>query len=121
VELPNGNWRVKVSCSARAAIVRPHPGDFLTAEVEPVEETRAADQDAFTQMRAVLDFYPAYTDTPVPPYLYGYSQEPGVLADMTVSLLKIDMEKKQLALETSDVVRRLELVLERMKAGAAAA
>jgi ATP-dependent Lon protease len=117
VELPNGNWRVKVSCSARAAIVRPHPGDFLSAEVEPLEETRVADHEAFARMREVLDFYPAYTDTPVPPYLYGYSQEPGVLADMTVSLLKLDMEKKQQALETSDVVRRLELVLELMKAG----
>jgi ATP-dependent Lon protease len=121
VELPNGNWRIKVSCSARAAVVRPHPGDFLAAEIKTVEETRAADQEAFAQVRVVLDFYLAYTGTLVPPYLHGYSQEPGVLADMTASLLKVDMEKKQQVLETSDVVRRLELVLELMKAGKEAA
>jgi ATP-dependent Lon protease len=121
VELPNGNWRVKVSCSARAAIVRQHPSEFLAAEIAPVEETRAADQEAFARMREVLDFYLAYTDTLVPPYLHGYSQEPGVLADMTMSLLKLDIEKKQQVQETSDVVRRLELVLELMKAGKQAA
>jgi ATP-dependent Lon protease len=117
VELPNGNWRVKVSCSARAAIVRPHPGDFLAAEIEPVEETRAADQEALARMRKVLDFYPAYTNAPVPPYLHGYSQEPGVLADMIVQHLKVDIEQKQQMLETRDVVSRLELILDLMKAG----
>jgi ATP-dependent Lon protease len=121
VELPNGNWRIKVSCSARAAVVRPHPGDFLAAEIKTVEETRAADQEAFAQVRVILDFYLAYTGTLVPPYLNGYSQEPGVLADMTASLLKVDMKKKQQVLETSDVVRRLELVLKLMKAGKEAA
>jgi ATP-dependent Lon protease len=121
VELPNGNWRVKVSCSARAVIVRPHPGPFLAAEIEPVEEPRAADEEAFARMRDVLDLYPAYTGAPVPPYLHGYSQEPGVLADMTMSLLKLDMEKKQQVLETGDVVRRLELMLELMKASKEAA
>jgi uncharacterized protein len=121
VELPNGNWRVKMSCSARAAIVRPHPGDFLAAEIAPVEETRAADHEAFARMREVFDFYPAYTDAAVPQYLYGYSQEPGVLADMIVQHLKIDIDKKQQALATSDVVTRLEMILELMKAGKQAA
>jgi uncharacterized protein len=121
VELPNGNWRVKVSCSARAAIAKPHPGDFLAAEIEPFEETRAADEEAFARMREVLDFYQAYTNSAVPPYLYGYSQEPGVLADMIVQHLKVDIDKKQQALETNDVVRRLELILELMKAGKQAA
>jgi ATP-dependent Lon protease len=121
VELPNGNWRVKVSCSGRAVIVRPHQGDFLAAEVEPIEETRAADQEAFVRMREVLLFYPAYAKTAVPPYLHGYSQEPGVLADMIAQLLKVDIDKKQQVLETNDVVTRLETVLAWMKAGAAAA
>jgi ATP-dependent Lon protease len=121
VELPNGSWRVKVSCSARAAIVGPHPGDFLSAEIAPIEEARAADQEAFVPMREVLLFYPAYANTAVPPYLYGYSQEPGVLADMIAQLLKVDIDKKQQVLETSDVVTRLETVLAWMKAGAAAA
>jgi ATP-dependent Lon protease len=121
VELPNGNWRVKVSCSARAAIVKPHPGDFLAAEIAPIEETRTADQEAFVRMREVLDAYPIYASTAVPQYLYGYSQEPGVLADMIVPHLKIDIDKKQQVLETSDVVTRLAMILELMDAGKQAA
>jgi len=42
VEMPQGNLRVKVSCSERTAIVRPVGGDFLAAEVATIEETRAA-------------------------------------------------------------------------------
>jgi ATP-dependent Lon protease len=44
-----------------------------------------------------------------------------VLADMIAQLLKVDIDKKQQVLETSDVVTRLETVLAWMKAGAAAA
>jgi ATP-dependent Lon protease len=116
VELPNGNWRVKVSCSARAAIVRPHQGDFLAAEIEPIEETRGTDPEAFARMRRVLDIYPVYAGADVPQYLYGYSQEPGVLADMVVQHVKVDLEKKQQALDTNDVVTRLETILAWMKA-----
>ncbi|MBV8924990.1 MAG: LON peptidase substrate-binding domain-containing protein [Bradyrhizobium sp.] len=117
VELPNRNWRVKVSCSTRAAIVRPHAGDFLAADIEPIEETRGADPEAFARMREVLDVYPTYANAAVPPHLHGYSQEPGVLADMVASQLRVGIEKKQQALETSDVVTRLETVLALMKAG----
>jgi hypothetical protein len=38
-----------------------------------------------------------------------------VFADVAVQLLKVDMEKKQQALETSDVVTRLEMILAWMK------
>ena len=116
LELPNGNWRVKVSCSARAAIVRSHRGEFLTAETEPIEETRGSDPDAFARMREVFDAYPAYINSAVPQYLYGYAQEPGVLADMIAQQLKVDIDKKQKALQTSDVVTRLDTILAWMKA-----
>jgi uncharacterized protein len=106
-----------VSCSARAAIVRPHADGFLAAEIEPIEETRGGDPEAFARMREVLDAYPSYTSTAVPPYLYGYSQEPGVLADLIAQQLKGDMEQKQQALETRDVVARLDTVLAWIKAG----
>jgi len=52
----------------------------------------------------------------VPQYLYGYAQEPGVLADMIAQQLKVDIDKKQQALETSDVVTRLDTILAWMKA-----
>jgi ATP-dependent Lon protease len=115
VELPDGTWRAKVSCAGRAAIAKPHQGEFLAADIEPIEETRAMTVEAFARMRDILDAYQDYAKTPAPAYLRGYSQEPGVFADVAVQLLKVDIEKKQQALETSDVVTRLEMILAWMK------
>jgi ATP-dependent Lon protease len=117
VDLPNGNLRVKVSCSKRAAIVRPHPGDFLAADIEPIEETRAMTVEAFSLVREILDAYPGYAKASAPPYLHGHSQEPGVFADVAIQLLKLGIEKIQELLELADVVTRLETILAWMKAG----
>jgi ATP-dependent Lon protease len=116
VEVPNGNWRVKVSCSERAAILRPHQGEFLAADIEPIEETRATTAEAFALTRGILDAYQGYAKTPAPPYLHGHAQEPGVFADITAQMLKVEIEQKQQALEISDVVTRLETILAWMKA-----
>lgn len=43
--------------------------------------------------------------------------DPGILADSVASLLSTEIEKKQQLLETSDVVARLEIILDLMKAG----
>jgi len=116
LEPPDGTWRAKVTCSDRAVVVRPHLGDFLAADIEPIEETRGMTVEAFARMREILDAYQDYAKTPAPAYLRGYSQEPGVFADVTVQLLKVDIEKKQQALEMSDVVTRLDTILTWMKA-----
>jgi uncharacterized protein len=118
VELPNGkNWRVKLSCAGRAAIVRAYKGDFLSADIKPIEETRAMTAEAFALVREILDSYQDRTKTTAPPYLRNNSQEPGVFADVAVQLLRVSIEKAQQALEISDVVTRLEIVLAWMKAG----
>jgi uncharacterized protein len=120
LELPDGNWRVKVSCSERASIARTHQGEFLAADIEPIEETRAMTVEAFARVRDILDAYQGYTKSPVPTYLRGVSQEPGVFADVAVQLLKPGIEKLQQALEIPDVVTRLETVLGWIKAEPAA-
>jgi ATP-dependent Lon protease len=117
VELPNGNLRVKVTCSGRAAIVRPVHGDFLAAEVAPIEEVRALDVEAFTLTRELFDAYQDYTTAVPPESLYRYAREPGVLADVVVQLLEFGIERTQQILETGDVVARLETILAWMKAG----
>jgi ATP-dependent Lon protease len=43
--------------------------------------------------------------------------DPGLLADSVAPLLSIEIEKKQQILETSDVVVRLEMILDLMKGG----
>jgi uncharacterized protein len=115
VELPDKTWRLKVSGSERAAIVRPRQGEYLAADIEPIEETRAMTVEAFARMREVLDAYQGYAKAPAPPYLRGHSQEPGAFADVAVQLLKFGIEKTQQALEISDVVTRLETILAWMK------
>jgi ATP-dependent Lon protease len=115
VGLPDGSMRVKVSCAERAAIVSGHQGELLTADIKPIKETRAMTVEAIARMRDILDAYQDYAKTPAPAYLRGYSQEPGVFADVAAQLLKVGIEKKQQALETSDVVTRLELILAWMK------
>jgi ATP-dependent Lon protease len=117
IELPNGNLRVRVSCSERAAIVRPIDRDFLAANIAPIEEVRGLDAEAFTLIGAIFEAYQAYTHTAPPQSLYRYSREPGVLADVVAQLMEVGIEKMQKILETSDVVARLETILAWMKAG----
>jgi ATP-dependent Lon protease len=45
--------------------------------------------------------------------------DPGLLVDSVAPLLSIKIEKKQQLLETSDVVARLKMILDLMKAGRA--
>jgi ATP-dependent Lon protease len=111
VETPQGNLRVKVSCSERAAIVRPIDGDFLAAEVATIEETRALDADAFMRTREIFEAYQGFTNSAPPQSLYRYAREPGVLADVVVQLMEVGIEKMQQVLETRDVVARLEAIL----------
>jgi ATP-dependent Lon protease len=117
LEFPDGNWRVKVSCAGRASIVRPHQGDYLAADITPIEETRTTTVEAFAQVREILDAYETYAKAPPPTYFRGLSREPGVFADVAVQLVKMDIDKMQQMLEISDVVTRLETVLAWMKAG----
>jgi ATP-dependent Lon protease len=117
LEFPDGNWRVKVSCAGRASIVRPRKGDYLAADIAPIEETRTLTVEAFAKVREILDAYEDYAKAPAPAYLRGYSREPGVFADVAVQLLRVGIDKMQEILETSDVVTRLETILAWMKAG----
>jgi len=121
LEFPDGNWRVKVSCAGRAAIIRPHQGDYLAADIAPIEETRAMTVEAFAQVREILDAYEGYTKAPTPAYLGLYRLEPGVFADIAVQFLKVGIDKMQEMLETSDVITRLATILAWMKAGSSSA
>ncbi|RZN32952.1 LON peptidase substrate-binding domain-containing protein [Bradyrhizobium sp. Leo121] len=120
VQLPNGDFRVKVSCAERVAIVRPVEDDFLAAEVAPIGELRAVDTEAFALTREIFEAYQGFTNTVLPPSLYRYAREPGVLADVLAQVLEVGIEKMQQILEIPDVVARLETILGWMRAGAPA-
>jgi ATP-dependent Lon protease len=111
VETGQGNMRVKVSCSERAAIVRPINGDFLSAEVATIEETRALDPEAFIRAREIFETYQSFANSAPPQSLRRYAREPGVLADVLVQLMEVGIDRMQQILETSDVVARLDTIL----------
>jgi ATP-dependent Lon protease len=124
----DGTLKLSVFGLERAAIVRAVEGEFLTAEVVPVEQTRGDTAEAAALSRAVLDAYQAYAklDYSTPNeaqvrFRLPNIGEPGVLADSVGPLLSVGIDQKQKILETSDVVARLETVLELMKAGQQAA
>jgi len=125
----NGTLKLFVSGLERSAIVRAVEADFLAAEVARIDETRGDTAEAVALSRAVLDAYQIhakvdFTALPLQPQLrirLPNIGEASLLADSVVQLLSIGIDKKQQLLEASDVVVRLEAILELMRAGQHAA
>jgi uncharacterized protein len=122
--LPDGTLKIFVEGFQRTAIVRLIDKEHLEAEVAPIKESRGLSAEAVTLSRAVLDAYQIYAKVDFSsltrgPVLFRLPSigDAGLLADSVASLLSIEIEKKQQILETSDVVARLEMVLDLMKAG----
>ncbi|RWN59559.1 MAG: endopeptidase La [Mesorhizobium sp.] len=121
----DGVLKVSVSAFQRAAILHLVNADFLAAEIAPVEEQRRQSAEAVARSSAVLDTYQSYANidfSSLPRRAkarLGLPSigDPGVLADTLAPLLSISIEQKQQLLETSDVVARLEKILDLMKAG----
>jgi uncharacterized protein len=137
VTMPDGTLKLLVTGSKRAAVVRVIEGEFLAAELAPIEDRRGRTANAFTLTRAVLEAYRNSLSSPpqtviAPPHIpqavvtlppasdpstLAEISEPGMLADAVAPLLSIGIDKKQQILETSDVVTRLEKILELIKSG----
>jgi uncharacterized protein len=125
----DGVLKVFVSGLERAAIVRVIHDEFLTAEIEPIEETRSQSAEAVALSSAVLNAYQSYANVDFSPSPLGPRPRsglpsignPSLLADTVAPLLSIGIDKKQQLLETSDVVTRLEMILDLMKAARPAA
>jgi ATP-dependent Lon protease len=125
----DGTLKLFVSGLERSAIVGPVEADFLAAEVARIDETRGGTAEAVALSRAVLDVYQIhakvdFSSLPLQPQLrirLPNIGEASLLADSVVQLLSIGIDKKQQLLETTDVVVRLEAILELMKASQHAA
>jgi ATP-dependent Lon protease len=127
--LLDGTLKLFVSGLERTAVIGPVEEEFLAAEVAPFEETSGDTAQAAALFRAVLEAYQLWANvdfSAMPPGPQARLQlpgigEPGGLADAIAPLLPIGIDRKQQLLETSDVVVRLEAILELMKAGQHAA
>jgi len=121
----DGVLKVSVCGLQRTAIVCLINDEFLSAEVVPIEEGRGQSAEAATLSRAVLDAYQIYANVDFsslpqgPRARFGLPSigDPSLLADTIAPLLQISIEQKQQLLETSDVVARLEKILDLMNAG----
>jgi ATP-dependent Lon protease len=121
----DGVLKVSVSGLQRTVIVRLINDEFLATEVEPIEEERGQSPEAATLSRAVLDAYQVYANVDFsslpagPKARFGLPSigNPSLLADTVAPLLSIGVEQRQQLLETSDVVTRLEKILDLMNAG----
>lgn len=122
--LPDGTLKIFVEGLLRTAIVRLIDKEYLEAEVAPIKESRGLSAEAVTVSRAVLDAYLIYANVDFSsltqePVLFRLRsiEDPGLLADSVAPLLSVGIEKKQQLLETSDVLARLEMILDLVKAG----
>jgi ATP-dependent Lon protease len=130
VALLDGTFKFFVSGLQRTAVIGPVEEEFLAADVAPLEQTRGDTAEAAALFRAVLETYRVWADvdlSAVPKGPQGglwrlpNTAEPGALADAIAPLLPIAIEQKQQLLETTDVVVRLEEILELMKTSQRAA
>jgi ATP-dependent Lon protease len=129
VTLLDGTLKFLVSGLERTAVIGPVEEEFLAAEVTPLEETSGDTAEAAALFLAVLEAYRIWADVDFSALPRGprgrlwlpNTGEPGVFADAVAPLLSIGIDRKQELLETTDVVVRLEAILELMKAGPPAA
>lgn len=114
--LPDGTVKLLVKGLERATIVQLAKGQFLTAEVAPVEETRGQDAEAFDLLSAVFAEFIAYSRSRPYPTSFHFApiREPSVLADALAPLIQVGIDRRQD--QTSDVIARLEKILAVMKA-----
>ena len=120
--LHDGTIRLVVKGLERAAIVQWSEGQFLTAEVAPVEDSRGREAEAFDLSRAVLEEFRAYRNASLSAGPYArlpHIREPSELAD--ASFLLVEIDHRQDLLETSDVIARIEKVRALMQADRQAA
>lgn len=125
VPLNDGVLKVTVSGARRVRIARAVESEFLAAETADIDDVRGeATEQTIALSREIAETYQSYVKNPVSRFL-AYIAEPGLLADTAAPLLQAlrspGIDGMQQILETPDVVRRLEIILELMKAAQKAA
>jgi len=127
--LLDGTFKLFISGHERTMVTRPVEAPFIAAEAAPLAQTRGHSAEAVVLFRAVLEAYQRWANVDLSGVPQGPQarlrlpsmEEPGALADAIAPLLPIAIEQKQQLLETSDVVVRLEAILELMKSSRHAA
>jgi ATP-dependent Lon protease len=131
--LDDGTLKIFVSGLRRAKILRLVEEEFLAAEVTPVDDINGETTEVTSALsRQIAEAYRAHArnfeprspvpaTAPRPPTAFlGHFTQPGLLADTAAPFLQTlwgpGIERMQQILETADVVQRLTMILELMKA-----
>ncbi|WP_151736561.1 endopeptidase La [Paenibacillus tengchongensis] len=118
LKLPNGTIRVLVEGVERAEIIHYMDNeDFYEVLARELPEQEEVDQESDALMRTVLSQFEHYitlSKKVTPETLAAVSdiEEPGRLADVITSHLSLKIKDKQEILETIDVSKRLEKLLD---------
>jgi ATP-dependent Lon protease len=115
--LGDDTMRGVIRCLERATITHFCDREFLSAEIDLIEETRDDDPEAFKLTRSVLERLKVYLNIDFSVEQVPYARLPRIthlprtFADAVASLLPIGIDQRQDLLDTSDVVSRLEKIL----------
>ena len=117
LKLPDGTVKVLVEGVDRANIEKLHVEDeFWTSEITVIESQEKKDKKTLAFMRSIFSQFDQYVklNKKIPPEiltsLTGIT-EPGRMADSIAANLTLKIDKKQQILETFDVRKRLEILL----------
>jgi ATP-dependent Lon protease len=110
--LNGGAIRLVVKSLERAAIARWESLDpYMAAGIDPIQETRGQEEEAFALARAALEKVKMVPNVKFPFARFErIDSDPSVVADAIASFLSLHIEQKQDLLETNDVIARLEKI-----------
>jgi ATP-dependent Lon protease len=129
VTLMDGTLKLAISGLERAAVSKVIAEEFLAAEIAPIAESNGQADQAVLLSRLVLDAFRMFAQVEyshVPPQLQVRFRlpdigDPSMLADTVAPLLPVSIEQRQQLLETSDVIARLDAILDLIKGAQQAA
>lgn len=119
-KMPDGSNKLMVQGLRRARVMRiDGEGACLVAELAPVPREGAAREEAATVLRELLQRFAAHAniDLAAPPQallMLPHLRDPGSTADMIAQNLSLTIEQRQQVLETTDVVKCMQMILEIM-------
>lgn len=122
LKLPDGTVKVLVEGLKRANIKKLiQTGDYWTAQAAIVKIRESKDKNTKAFMRSVFSQFDQYVklNKKIPPEILSSLTsitEPGRLADSIAANLSLKLSEKQKILETFEVKKRLNLLLELMEA-----
>ncbi|MBD1381177.1 endopeptidase La [Metabacillus arenae] len=118
LKLPNGTIRVLVEGIQRAEIIHYYETEeLLEVEIQKFEENVSKDAEDEALMRSMLDYFDQYIKLSKKISQETYAtvadvDEPGRMADLITSHLPLKLKEKQEVLETVDVKKRLNKVID---------